>query len=264
MAEALIKGFLAADRVSPSRLLASDSQPARLAYLAETYEIRVCSKNYELARDSDIIFIAVKPGNVDSVLGEIAGELTEQKLIISVAAGITTARIMEALQVAGLKRPVPVIRAMPNTPVTVGEGATALSAGTGAGQGDIEVAKSFFNTVGLTLFVEDESLMDAVTALSGSGPAYVFFIMEALVEAGIGLGIPASEARALAVQTTLGAAKLAMESGVELPELRKRVTSPGGTTAEGLKVFEESGLRDIIIKAVEAAQKRSKELSGAP
>lgn len=264
MAEALLKGFLAAGHVTPSRLIASDSLSERLAYLAETYDIKVCSKNYELVRDSDIIFITVKPGDVGAVLKEIAPELTDKKLIISVAAGITTARIMEALKGAGLKRLVPVIRAMPNTPVTVGEGATALSAGPGAGLGDIEVAKRFFNTVGLTLFMEDESLMDAVTALSGSGPAYVFFIIEALVEAGTGLGIPADKAMALAVQTTLGAAKLAAVSGVELAELRKRVTSPGGTTEKGLKVFEESGLRDIIIKAVESAQKRSKELSGAP
>jgi len=262
MAEALIKGFTASKALPPSRIFVSDRLNQRLVHMAETLGVKILTKNYEVARNADIIFIAVKPSDAAGVLREIAPELNAGKLLVSIAAGITTGRVMEALEEGGLKEVIPVVRAMPNTPVTIREGVTALVAGAGAGKGDLAVAGRFFSTVGGVVYIEDEALMDAVTGLSGSGPAYIFYIMEALIEAGAGAGMTAEQARTLVIQTTIGAARLAAESGVELKELRERVTSPGGTTAEGIRVFEEAGLGDIIIRAVRAAERRSRELSG--
>jgi len=262
MAEALVRG-LTASLVPPSRVIVSDRDHSRLLHMAESCEVKVCSKNYELARDADIIFLTVKPADVAGVLVEIAPELGGDKLLISVAAGVTTARILAILAESGTSEVVPLVRAMPNTPVTVGEGMTAIVAGAGAGSEELERAAGYFSTVGKVITLEDEALMDAVTALSGSGPAYVFYIMECLMEAARIEGLGPDDARTLVMQTVFGAAKLAAGSGDGPGELRRKVTSPGGTTAAALKVFEESGLCEIIKKAVNAARKRSEELSEA-
>ena len=261
LAEALINGLIASEAASPGQILAADRVAERLVHLAETYEVKVCSKNFEVARSADIIFITVKPADVDGVLKEIAPEMTEDKLLISVAAGITTGRIIESLNSGGIKRLVPVIRAMPNTPVIVRNGVTVITAGAGAGGEDIELAEKVFGAVGKVLFLEDESLMDAVTGLSGSGPAYIFLFMEALIEAGVKAGIPGEKALSMVLQTVAGSARLALESGKDLAELRRMVTSPGGTTAEGVKRLEDGGLKKIVKEAVIAAAKRSRELS---
>ena len=262
LAEAIIRGLITSKASSPARILASDALSSRLIYIAENYEVKVYNKNYEAARNADIIFITVKPGDVRAVLKEIAPELDRGKLLISVAAGIRTTSITGALKESGLKDIVPVIRAMPNTPVTVMEGMTALFAGSGAGKEDLRNARAVFESVGRVIVVEDEDLMDAVTGLSGSGPAYIFLVMESLTEAGVKLGLPEKTARELSLQTTLGAAKLALESGKDLAELRRMVTSPGGTTVEGIKRLEEAEIRKAFVKAVEAAAKRARELSG--
>jgi len=261
MAEALIKGLLASKIVSPVQITACDKSSERLLLLAEKYEIKLFNKNFEVAKNSNIIFITVKPGDVTEVLKEIAPELTPDKLIISVAAGVTTDAISIALRSSGFAHHVPIIRAMPNTPVTVREGATAVFADANASASDLKLAAAIFESVGSVITVEDEELMDAVTGLSGSGPAYVFLFMEALCEAGESLGLGREAAKTLAIQTTLGAARLALEGGESLHDLRKKVSSPGGTTIEGLKKLDESGFKDAVIKAVEAAAKKAKELS---
>lgn len=261
LAEALIKGLLASRSVSAAQILASDKASERLLHLAERYEIKVHNKNYETVHNADIIFLTVKPNDVRCVLKEVASEFGPGKLLISAAAGVTTTTILEALRNGGANRFIPVIRAMPNTPAIVQAGAIGLCAGLGAGGADLKLAKAVFEAVGKVVIVEDESLMDVITGLSGSGPAYVFLFMEALVEAGVKAGLSEEGANLLAKQTTLGAAKLALESPKDLSELRRMVTSPGGTTVEGIKMLEEAGFKGAVIKAVRAAAKRAKELS---
>lgn len=262
LAEALIKGLLASSKVAPGRIIASDRINERLIHLAESYEVKVLSKNFETARNADIIFLTVKPGDAEGVLSEIAPEIDAGKLLVSTVAGITTSRILECLKDAGLAHFLPVVRAMPNTPATVREGITALCAGLGTGERQFELAAEIFRSVGKVVEIKNESLMDAVTGLSGSGPAYVFLFIEALVEGGMEAGLPADTARELAFQTVLGAAKLAMESPMGLDKLRRMVASPGGTTIEGLRRLEEGGFREAVSSAVIAASKRARELSG--
>lgn len=263
LAEALIKGLLESKSVAASQLIASDKLTSRLLHLAEAYEVKVFNKNYEAVRNADIIFLTVKPNDVAGLLAEVARELGPGKLIISAAAGITTTKILEAMKTGGAARFTPVVRAMPNTPAIVGQGAVALCAGLGAREEDLKLARAVFEAVGRVIVVEDEALMDAVTGLSGSGPAYVFLFMEALAEGGVKMGLSQKDSIALAVQTVLGAARLATESKKDLRELREMVTSPGGTTVEGLKKLNEAGFKDAVIAAVEAATRRARELSGA-
>ncbi len=261
LAEALIKGLLASKSVGANQLIASDRVSSRLVHLAETYEIKVYNKNHEVIRNADIIFLTVKPQDAKDALTEIAPELSGPKLLISAAAGLTTTAILEILKHGGVKAFIPVVRAMPNTPAIVREGMTGLVAGMGAGKNDLKLAMAVFESVGKVVVVDDERLLDAVTGLSGSGPAYVFYFMEALVEAGRELGLTEADSRLLAMQTTLGAALLAIESNKDLSELRKMVTSPGGTTMQGIAKLEDAGFKDAVIKAVKAATKRAKELS---
>ena len=256
MAEALIKGLIASGTVSAGQLVASERNPERAEHMAELYEIKVFSKSFEVASASDVVIIAVKPQEMEPLLKEVGRDLTGDKLLISIAAGKTTGRIKELLG-----RSVPIVRVMPNTPALVGEGAIGLYAAPGVSDNEVRVARAIFEAVGTVVEVTDESLIDAVTGLSGSGPAYVFLFMEALVRAGVKAGLGADEATRLAVQTTFGAAKLAMESDKTLAELREMVTSPKGTTFEGLKKLEEGGFSKTVEDAVEAAAKRSRELS---
>jgi pyrroline-5-carboxylate reductase len=262
MAEALIKGLTNSGKISPAQLIASDSVKERLVYIAETYEAKVFNKNYEVAEGADIIILALKPGDMKACVTEIAPDLSGGKLLISVAAGVTTDNLQVWLKEGGLTEDVALVRAMPNTPATVGEGATGIVAGRGAGKAELDLAKTIFEQVGRVLIFDDETLLNGVTGLSGSGPAYVFLFMEALCEAGVKNGLSYEDSRTLAVQTTLGAAKYALGSDKDFTKLRKMVTSPGGTTIEGLKVLEDKGFYDILIDAVRAAAKRAEELSG--
>jgi pyrroline-5-carboxylate reductase len=261
MAEALIKGLVSSNIVTAGQILAGEKRKDRLVHVAEKYEIKVHNKNFEVAKGADIILLTVKPADLAGVLEEIAPELSGDKLLISVAAGKTTDTISGHLHRGGLKSAVPIIRVMPNTPALVGAGATAVFAGPGVKKNQLQIAEAIFKAVGSVVQVTDEALMDAITGLSGSGPAYVFLFMEALVDAGVRAGIPVKTARTLVRQTTLGSARLAMESGMDLAELKQMVTSPGGTTIEGLKKLEEGKLHQVVEKAVEAATKRAKELS---
>ena len=257
MGEALIKGLLASKKITPAQILVADKVKERLAYIAEYYEAKVFTKNFEVVKGADIIILAVKPNDVKSVLQEISSDLNKDKLLISITAGVTMDSILQCLP-----HSVPLIRVMPNTPAIVLEGAIGICLGQGVSKENRDSAVEIFEAVGKVEFIENEELMDAVTGLSGSGPAYVFLILEALSDAGVRVGLPRKTANLLAIQTVLGSAKLAMESGKHLGELKDMVTSPGGTTIAGLKKLEEGSIRATIIKAVEAATKRAKELSG--
>jgi len=262
LAEALIKGLIGSGSVKAGQIIASDRISDRLIHLAEAYEIKVFSKNFETVRNADIIFLTVKPNDVADVLKEAAADFTQGKLLISVAAGVTTSKILETLKEAGLAHFVPVVRAMPNTPAIVAQGATGICAGIGTGERQMELAKALFEPIGKVEIVDDESLMDAVTGLSGSGPAYVFLFIEALIDGGVKAGLPRDTAKRLAMQTVAGAAALAMQSPKDLEELRRMVSSPGGTTIEGLNKLDEGGFRETVVSAVEAATRRARELSG--
>ena len=254
MASALIEGLLGAKTCAPEHILATDVRADALAALAARQGIRTTADNAVAVRDADVVVLATKPQVFDTLLPELAAHVDASKLVLSIAAGVSTAVIERQLG-AGVR----VVRAMPNTPALVRTGATAIAAGTHAGPQDMELAETVFRSVGIVERVP-EALMDAVTGLSGSGPAYVFLMIEALTAAGVGEGLPQKTAAALVVQTVLGAARLLQESG-ETPEaLRRKVTSPGGTTAAGIERFEQGGFRDLIADAVRRATERGAEL----
>jgi len=254
MAEALIKGILASKLVEPTRVWGSDPRQTRCNELASTYGIHATVDNLELVRQCDLLVLSVKPQILPAVLAEVAPALKPGALLISVAAGVPVAAI-ERLVPAGTR----VVRTMPNTPALVGAGATAIAAGGHATAADLEVAKRLFDAVGMTVILDEEQL-DAVTGLSGSGPAYVFLIIEALSDAGVKMGLSRYNALALAAQTVHGAAKLLIETGEHPGRLKDMVTSPGGTAIAGIATLEAGGLRTTLINAVEAATSRSREL----
>jgi pyrroline-5-carboxylate reductase len=253
MGEALVKGLIASKAAKPSQILVSARRPERVQELVRLYGVRGAS-NAEVARESDVLVLAVKPQILDQVLRGIAPELQRDRLVISVAAGVPIAAIERRLH-----PPLRIVRAMPNTPATVGAGATAIALGEHATEADLAAAKTIFDSVGLTV-VLDENQLDAVTGLSGSGPAYMFLIIEALADAGVKVGLARRSAMQLAAQTMLGSAKLLIESGQHPGLLKDGVTSPGGTAIAGLHTLEAGGLRNVLMNAVEAATRRSKEL----
>ncbi|MBI3600434.1 MAG: pyrroline-5-carboxylate reductase [Nitrospinae bacterium] len=256
MGESLIKGLLKSKIVNPERIAASDKTKERLAYIAKNYGVKVFTDNSEVVRGSDIIILAVKSSDIKDVIKEIAGDISKDKLLITIAAGVSMDFLRE-----NLPHPVPpIIRAMPNTPSLVLEGAVGIYLSPGISDTDRDIAVKIFETVGKVVLVEKEEWMDAVTGLSGSGPAYMFLIMEALSDAGVKVGLPRNVANLLAIQTMLGSAKLALESKKHFGELKDMVTSPGGTTIAGLHVLEDKGLRGALMDAVEVATKRSEEL----
>jgi pyrroline-5-carboxylate reductase len=254
MAEALLRGILAAKRLAPEQVIVTDVRADRLAYLRDTYGIETSGDNLKTAAQADTVLLAVKPQVVTGVLDDLRRVITERQLLISIAAGISTATIAEAVL-----RPVRVVRVMPNTPALVLEGMSALAPGALATPEDLATARGLFEAVGKVVVV-GEGLMDAVTGLSGSGPAYVFLVIEALSDAGVKMGLPREIATVLAAQTVRGAAKMVLETGKHPGELKDMVTSPGGTTIAGLHALEQGAVRAALINAVEAATRRSQEL----
>jgi pyrroline-5-carboxylate reductase len=253
MAEALIRGLLHGGQ--PAQLiLASAPRRDRLDEIVGLYDIVTTTDNREVARKSDILVLSVKPQILERVLREVATEVRPGTLVVSVAAGISTATI-EAL----LSEQARVVRSMPNTPALVRAGATAISAGRHATEDDLHLAKALFDAVGLTVAL-DESQLDAVTGLSGSGPAYIFLILEALADAGVKVGLSRRNAQRLAAQTVMGSAKLLLETDEHPGRLKDMVTSPGGTAIAGLHTLEQGGLRTTLINAVETATLRAREL----
>jgi len=256
MAEALIKGILSADVSTSDQMTVTDVSPSRIATLKSRYRIAAAVKNIDAVREAEIVLLCVKPQQIDAVLAEIAPAMDARKLVISIAAGVPIERISRALN--GKPR---VVRVMPNAPALVLAGATAIAAGTGATHADVELAQEIFGAIGRVSVVEERHL-DAVTGLSGSGPAYVFAFIESLADGGVKAGLSRSLALELAVQTTLGSARMALETKEHPAKLRDLVTSPGGTTISGLHELEKGKFRATIMSAVEAAAKRSKELGG--
>jgi pyrroline-5-carboxylate reductase len=256
MAEAMIRGLLRGKVFKPTQVTASGPREERQRELAEKYGIQATGDNRQAARQS-IVVLSVKPQILSRVLDEIAATVSVESLVISIAAGVPVAAIQSKLR-AGTR----VVRAMPNTPALVDAGATAIARGEHARESDLEDAKRIFDAVGVTV-VLDESLLDAVTGLSGSGPAYVFLILEALSDAGVKVGLSRRTAQLLAAQTLLGSAKLLIETNEHPGRLKDMVTSPGGTAITGLHTLEHGGLRTTLMNAVEAATRRSRELGEA-
>jgi pyrroline-5-carboxylate reductase len=258
MGEALIRGLVVANVVPAKAVWASDVRGDRLEELERKYGIQRAPNNPELVRQVDVAILAIKPQIMAAVLREIAPAVTKKKLLISLAAGVSTARLR-----AGLAREVRLIRVMPNTPALVLDGATAIAKAEGLEPDDLTTASEIFSAVGRVVVLEEE-LMDAVTGLSGSGPAYVALVIESLADGGVKMGLDRITAMALATQTVLGAARLLLETGMHPGALKDMVSSPGGTSIAGISALEEGGIRTTFIKAVERATQRSKELGQGP
>jgi pyrroline-5-carboxylate reductase len=254
MAEALVKGLLHAKVVPPEGIVVSDVKAERLAHFKELHGVRTTQDNHDLVRTSDVIVLSVKPQVIDKVLALIGGDVKSGQLVISVAAGVPVSAIE-----ARLPEGTHVVRSMPNTPATVQAGATAIAPGTHATDEDLEVASALFAAVGRVVTL-DESLLDAVTGLSGSGPAYVMLMIEALADGGVKVGLHRDTALLLAAQTVYGSAKLLLDTGEHPGRLKDMVTSPGGTAIAGLHTLESGGLRRTLIDAVEVATNRSAQL----
>lgn len=256
MAEAMIRGLLRGGDFATAQIAASGPREDRMRELRETYGIYATIDN-RAAAASEIVVLSVKPQILSRVLDEVASTISPDALVISIAAGIPVAAIQSRLS-PGTR----VVRAMPNTPALVDAAATAIARGQFASESDLEDAKRIFDAIGTTVIL-DESQMDAVTGLSGSGPAYVFLILEALSDAGVKVGLSRRTAQLLAAQTVLGSAKLLLETGEHPGRLKDMVTSPGGTAITGLHTLENGGLRTTLMNAVEAATQRSRELGEA-
>jgi len=257
MASALIRGLLSSKTLRPEQIRGSDVRAEHLAELEKKYGIQTTTSNPELLAWANVVVLAVKPQVIDRVLDQISGELSTDTLVISVAAGVPI-RSIEARLPAGTR----VLRAMPNTAAIALAGATGVAPGTNATPEDIAFTKALFDATGRTV-VLDETLIDAVTGLSGSGPAYIMLIIEALADGGVKVGLHRETALLLAAQTVYGSAKLLLETGEHPGRLKDMVTSPGGTAIAGLHTLESGGLRRTLIDAVEVSTKRAIELGEA-
>jgi pyrroline-5-carboxylate reductase len=257
MAGALIRGLIGSNTLRPEQIRASDLRADQLAQLETSYGIQTHSSNSELVAWANVVVLAVKPQVVGQVLERMASEIAPDTLIISIAAGVPLAAI-EARLPAGTR----VLRAMPNTAAIALAGATGVAPGTHASQEDIHFTRALFDAVGRSV-VLDESALDAVTGLSGSGPAYVMLIIDALADGGVKVGLNRETALMLAAQTVYGSAKLLLETGEHPGRLKDMVTSPGGTTIAGLHALEAGGMRHTLMNAVEAATRRATELGQA-
>jgi pyrroline-5-carboxylate reductase len=257
MGSILAAGMITRKIISAQHITVTDIDPSRLKDLHASLKVQVTADNKKAVKDADIVLLAIKPQNFPETLKQIRPVVTKSKLFISIAAGVTTDSIEKLLS----KSP-RVLRVMPNVAAMAGDGAAAVASGHFTKKGDVQYALAILNAVGLAVEV-DEKLMDAVTGLSGSGPAYCFVMIEALADAGVQLGLSRELAEKLAAQTMLGSARLCLTGKQHPAQLKNMVTSPGGTTAAGLKVLEEGKIRATLMAAVEAATKRAKELAGA-
>ncbi len=255
MGSALVRGLIQSGKLKADQIVASDIDEERLKQL-QPFGVQTTNDNKLAVQQSDVALLCVKPQVMDEVLAEISPAVDPKKhCVISIAAGIPISRLESALPEG-----TPVVRVMPNTPAQVLAGASAIALGTNATELHRQIAHEIFSAVGLVIDVP-EKLIDAVTALSGSGPAYVFVFAEALADAGVNLGLPRAVALKLAAQTLLGAAKMLLETGKHPAELKDMVTSPGGTTIAALSVLERKAFRGAIIEAVAVAHQRAKELA---
>lgn len=252
MAQALARGWLAANLLDPTRLAASDPNPAVRALW--TSGATITANNLDVVARSEVLFLAVKPQMLPDLLAEIGPAVTAGHLVVSIAAGVTLATLHTALPAARL------VRAMPNTPCLVGASATGFAVGDGATPADVALVETLFGAVGQVVRLS-EGLLDAVTGLSGSGPAFVYVVIEALADGGVRMGLPRDVALTLAAQTVLGAATMVLQTHDHPGQLKDRVASPAGTTIAGLHALERAGVRGAFMDAVQAATHRASELS---
>ena len=255
MGEALVSGLVCSKSAAAEDITCTDLREEQLETIKQKYGVLTHSDNIEAVKASEIIIYAVKPQIIAAVLKETAPYLDMSKLIISIAAGVPLAAIESCLH-----KDLRLIRVMPNIAVSVKEGATAIASGKHALKDDIQLAKAIFDSVGKSVFIQENILMDAITGLSGSGPAYIFLVVDALADAGVKMGLSREHSLFLSAQTVMGAAKLLIETKAHPGYLKDKVTSPGGTAIAGIHTLEKGGLRTTLINAVEAATKRSKEL----
>jgi pyrroline-5-carboxylate reductase len=255
MGQALVSGLVGSGSSKPQDIVCTDVREVKLKAIEKQYGVQISTNNLEAVSQADIIIYAVKPQIMATVLNETAEKLDMSKLIISIAAGVP----MEAIE-SCLNKELRLIRVMPNIAAAVKEAATAIAAGRHASKEDVQLAMEIFDSIGKSVFIQENYLMDAITGLSGSGPAYIFLIVEAMADAGVKVGLSRQEALFLSAQTVLGAAKMLIETQEHPGQLRDRVTSPGGTAIAGLATLEEGGLRTTLIHAVEVATNRSREL----
>ncbi len=252
MGEAITRSLLRGDKVQPSDIVVAEPLEARRAQLAGEFGIRVTASNTEAAQGAHVVILSVKPQVMPAVLRGLRGHVAPDALVLSIAAGVPIRRIAE-----GLGDGHPIVRAMPNTPAQIGEGITGWTCTPAVSEAQREQARVILQCMGKEVFFEDEHYLDMVTALSGTGPAYVFLFMEAMIDVGVHLGFSRAVAEYLVMQTVKGSVDYAMQSGQHVAQLRNQVTSPAGTTAEALYILEEGGLRTVLARAVWAAYERS-------
>ncbi|GAA4652003.1 pyrroline-5-carboxylate reductase [Kistimonas scapharcae] len=256
MAGSIIGGLIS-NGYDPERIIASDPGLETLQLLKARFGIKIAENNSDAVREADVVILAVKPQVMKPVVTELAPALQDaMPMLVSIAAGITIDSLNDW---SGGN--LPIIRCMPNTPALVGCGASGLYANPQVSEAQKTLAETVMNAVGISQWLDSESAIDAVTALSGSGPAYFFLLMESMINAGKQLGLPPETATALTLQTALGAARMATEGDVEAAELRRRVTSPGGTTEQAINTFEQGEFRTLVQSALDAAERRSRELA---
>ena len=254
MGEAMIKGILHQKLVKPEQITAADIHEARLQELKKTYGINYTTDNIEAAKHADVLVLSIKPQIMDKVLPTLRGQVDGVSLIVSIVAGVTIQSISSRLLNARI------VRSMPNTPGQIGQGITVWTASPDVAEEQQKQAELIISALGEQIFVDDERYLDMATALSGSGPAYVFMFMEAMIDAGVHMGFSRRDAEKLVTQTLLGSVLYAKQSGLHPAQLRNQVTSPGGTTAQALHEMEKGGLRTVLSEGVWAAYTRSQEL----
>lgn len=257
MAEAMISGLLKKGAAAPASIWASDISPARRTLLSERYGVSTTTGNREAAARGETVVLAVKPQTLPEVMAELSGKLEPGRLVFSIVAGASLATLSRGLNHGW------VVRVMPNMPAQIGEGISVWTATSAVTDAQRQTAQTILAALGRELYVPDEKFVDMATAVSGSGPAYIFLIIEALVDGAVRIGLPQEMARELVLDTVLGSARFAQQSGKHPAELRNLVTSPGGTTAEGLLKLEEGGLRAAMAQAIMAAYDKAIALKGA-
>ena len=254
MAEAILKGVLAASLAGPEDILVGEPVAGRRQYLTQEYGVWAGGSNQEAVEDADLVILAVKPQDLPVLFSQLGGRLGPEQSALSIVAGAKISTLAQGLNHR------PIIRVMPNTPAQIGHGMSVWTCAEPVSQHSRDLAQSVLETVGREIYVDDENYLDMATALSGSGPAYVFLFIEALIDAGVYVGLPREVAQLAALQTIYGSTKLAMEGGKHPAELKAMVVSPGGTTAEGLQVLERAGMPAAIVEAVNAAYQKSIQL----
>jgi pyrroline-5-carboxylate reductase len=251
MGEAMIRGLLSQKIVEPTQIIASDPWDERLANLGKRHQISTTRVNAEAAEEGQVVVFSVKPQSLPEVMPEIRGHLRRQDLLVSIIAGAPIKKLADGVAHAS------VVRAMPNTPAQIGQGITVWTATDEVSEQHKQQAQAILGSLGEEIFVEDERYLDMTTALSGTGPGYVFMVMEAMIDAGVHMGFSRHVASRLVFQTMRGSVEYAAQSGKHVAELRNQVTSPGGTTAEALYHMEKGGLRTVISRGIWAAYQRS-------